>query len=604
MIWNICFSISLAMIIAGTIIAIRLFRQKDKQNNETIAFFTLAITVYLSLAVMYFAMEYTGPYYNEPSGIVTAVLVSLRDTIGVFVVAGDFAFHGENMPGMAPWLVPVCSVIMSMLFIAAPAFTFGFVLSFFKNLSSMIRFKITRNADTYVFSELNEKSLVLARDLKNNNRRRVIIFCDVFERDDERFGELLESAKKIDAIFFEKDILDIKFDKHVKHGSLYFFITGADETENINQSLGLVKKYGQFETAHLYLFSDSISGEVLLFCGKNNKMKIHRVNESRAMIHNALYQDPTVVFENTSGVTEQGDKEISAVLVGLGGYGMETLKTLVWYGQMDGYRLRIDAFDKDKHAEDRVTYLCPEVMSETYNHKYVPGEACYSVNVHSKVEVGTQTFADHIAQIKYASFVLVSLGSDDLNIETAVALRIMFERMHIHPTIYAVVYNDQLAADLEGLTNFKGQPYHIRTIGGMKASYSEKVILHSELEKAALKIHSAYGDSEQNFYAHEYNYNSSTASALHNRARARLQVNGAHLPPEERSEEQMQRLDDLEHRRWNAYMRSIGYVYSGSDDAGSRNDLGKMHHNLSNFAVLDAETIYKDRRVASVTFDD
>ena len=600
MIWNVCFSISLAMIIAGTVIAVRLFRQKDKQNNETIAFFTLAITVYLSLAVMYFAMEYTGPYYNEPSGIVTAVFVSLRDTIGVFVVDGDFAFHGENMPGMAPWLVPVCSIIMSMLFIAAPVFTFGFVLSFFKNLSSMIRFKITRNADTYVFSELNEKSLVLARDLKNNNRRRVIIFCDVFERDDERFGELLESAKKIDAIFFEKDILDIKFDKHVKHGSLYFFITGADETENINQSLGLVKKYGQYETAHLYLFSDSISGEVLLFCGKNNKMKIHRVNESRAMIHNALYQDPTVVFENTCGVTPDGNKVISAVLVGLGGYGMETLKTLVWYGQMDGYRLRIDAFDKDENAEERVKYLCPEVMDPTYNGKYVPGEACYSVNVHSKYEVGTKKFADKIAEMTEASFVLVSLGSDDLNIETAVALRTIFERLHIHPTIYAVVYNDQLAADLEGLTNFKGQFYDIRTIGGMQTSYSEKVILRSALEKAALSVHLAYKNAkEQDFYAHEYNYNSSTASALHNRARARLQVNGAHLPLEQRSEEQMQKLDDLEHRRWNAYMRSIGYVH-----ASSRNDLGKTHHNLSNFAELSPEDIMKDRRVSSVILDD
>jgi hypothetical protein len=218
--------------------------------------------------------------------------------------------------------------------------------------------------------------------------------------------------------------------------------------------------------------------------------------------------------------------------------------------------------------------------------------------VHSDVEVGTKKFADHIAQLKDASFVLVSLGNDDLNIQTAVSLRIMFERLHIHPTIYAVVYNDQLAECLQDLTNYKGQPYNIRTIGGLKASYSENVILHSALEKDALAIHLAYGDTEQNFYAHEYNYNSSTASALHNRARAKLQVNGAHLPLEQRSEEQMQKLDDLEHRRWNAYMRSIGYVH-----ANARNDLGKMHHNLSNFKDLTLEDILKDRRVASVRFD-
>lgn len=604
MIWNICFFLSVAILAIGLMCAIRLFRQKDRQNSETFAFFALAITVYLSLAVMYFALEYSEQYHNTASELITGILVAARDTIGVFVVDGDFVFNAQTMTGMAPWLVPVCSILMSMLFIAAPAFTFGFLLSFFKNLSSMIRFKLARNEDTYVFSELNDKSLVLAEDLKKNNPRRVIIFCDVFENDDERFGELLASAKKIDAIFFEKDILDIGFEKHTKRGSLYFFITGEDETENINQSLGLVKRYGKYESANLYLFSDSISGEVLLFSGKNNQMKIHRVNESRAMIHNALYQDPTVVFQNTSGVTPEGDKVISAVLVGLGGYGMESLKTLVWYGQMDGYRLKIDAFDQDEHARDRVAYLCPEVMDKKYNHKYVPGEACYSVHVHSGISVGTKAFADKIAEIKNASFVLVSLGNDDLNIETAVSLRIMFERLHIHPTIYTVVFNDQLATGLQGLTNFKGQPYNIRTIGGMKASYSEKVILHSDLEKAALAIHSAYGDSEQNFYAHEYNYNSSTASALHNRARVKLQVNGAHLPSEERTEEQNQQLKDLEHRRWNAYMRSIGYVYSGCDDASTRNDLGKMHHNLVNFAKLNAEDIDKDNRVANVKLDD
>jgi hypothetical protein len=175
--------------------------------------------------------------------------------------------------------------------------------------------------------------------------------------------------------------------------------------------------------------------------------------------------------------------------VGLGGYGMESLKTLVWYGQMDGYRLKIDAFDRDAHASARVAYLCPEIMDERYNHQYVSGEACYSVRVHDQMEVGTDAFVRETSKLTEASFVLVSLGNDDLNIETAVSLRALFERMHIKPTIYAVVHNDRLAECLKDLTNYRGQPYCIRTIGGLQASYSEKVILHSELEKDALDIH-------------------------------------------------------------------------------------------------------------------
>lgn len=598
MLWNICFIIAILILVGGIVFAVR------AKAKETRSFFVLAIAVFLSAMTMFFALEYTNQYAAEPNGAVNAFFIAAHDTIGIFVVNTEFAFLKDNMQGMQGWLVPLCSTLMAIYFICAPVFTFGFLLSFFKNLRSRLLFSLKRSADVYVFSELNEKSLVLAKDIKKNNPRRVIVFCDVFENDDERFGELLADAKKIHAIFFQKDILDINFKRHTKHGSLYFFITGQDNTENINQSLGLAKRYGQFDTTQLYLFSDSISGEMLLFSGKKNKMKIHRVNESLAMIHNALYQDPTVVFKNTSATTPEGEKVISAVLVGLGGYGMESLKTLLWYGQMEGYRLRIDAFDQGKDAAERVAYLCPEVMSEQYNHKFVPGEAYYSVNVHSDVSVGTDKFAREIAKLTAASFVLVSLGDDDLNIETAVSLRTMFARMGITPTIYAVVYNDQLASCLEALTNYRDQAYNIRTIGGLESSYCEKVILHSELEQDALAIHTVgYGGSEEDFFAHEYNYHSSTASALHNRARACLRIHGADLPPEERTEEQNERLMDLEHRRWNAYMRSIGYVYSGSKEKSSRNDLGKMHNNLVVFDDLTDAEKKLDLGVANVRIE-
>jgi hypothetical protein len=55
----------------------------------------------------------------------------------------------------------------------------------------------------------------------------------------------------------------------------------------------------------------------------------------------------------------------------------------------------------------------------------------------------------------------------------------------------------------------------------------------------------------------------------------------------------------LEHRRWNAYMRSEGYVFSGSTDKKSRNDLAKMHHDLVNFADLSEEEKRKDSSVGT-----
>ena len=58
------------------------------------------------------------------------------------------------------------------------------------------------------------------------------------------------------------------------------------------------------------------------------------------------------------------------------------------------------------------------------------------------------------------------------------------------------------------------------------------------------------------------------------------------------------KLVTLEHRRWNAYMRSEGYIYSGSRDRESRNDLAKMHPDLVSLDKLNKEDIEKDYKAA------
>lgn len=51
---------------------------------------------------------------------------------------------------------------------------------------------------------------------------------------------------------------------------------------------------------------------------------------------------------------------------------------------------------------------------------------------------------------------------------------------------------------------------------------------------------------------------------------------------------------ELEHKGWNAYMRSIGYSYSGSTDKASRNDRARLHHDLVCFDDLSEAEKRKD----------
>ena len=187
----------------------------------------------------------------------------------------------------------------------------------------------------------------------------------------------------------------------------------------------------------------------------------------------------------------------------------------------------------------------------------------------------------------------MALENDVDNIRTATNLRMFFERMGIHPTIQSIVKSTAKKEALENATNYSNQPYDIQYVGDAESLYSRNVIINSDLETEALNRHLRWG-KEDDFWRFDYNHNSSMASALHTKLKKALDIPGARVLPDQRSEEEKIALRKLEHRRWNAYMRTEGYVFSGSLEKRSRNNLGKMHHCLVTFDLLSQEEQQKD----------
>ncbi|MBO7761547.1 MAG: hypothetical protein J6T24_01995 [Clostridia bacterium] len=110
---------------------------------------------------------------------------------------------------------------------------------------------------------------------------------------------------------------------------------------------------------------------------------------------------------------------------------------------------------------------------------------------------------------------------------------------------------------------------------------------------------------EDGFFANEYNHRSSLAKALAERLRAALvsegllsvptverggeQIPELWLPWDERSEEALRAIGAIEHIRWNAYMRSEGYVYGEAT-----NHLTKRHRDLRNVSAISDDDLRKD----------
>lgn len=453
-----------------------------------------------------------------------------------------------------------------------------------------------------MFSELNTRSLALATDLKSKHPKAVIVFADVFGRHQETIYELMGDAKQLDAIFFRKDITAIGQMRHTQREPLMFFAIGADENENLDQALHLITACKERENTHLYVFSMQAESEIVLSALDKGKIKVRRIDDVLSLVNRVLYEEGHTLFEHAQP-TEDGTKEINAVIVGMGRHGSEMLKALAWYGQMDSYRIRIHAFDRDPLAEQKLTAAASGLLSPEYNGVFVEDQPQYHITVHSECNVETAAFVEQIRRIENATYVLISLGNDNLNIQTAVYLRMLFARIGVHPVIHAIVYDKERQQAMKGMVNFgEGkQPYEIRFIGDIASCYTESVIINSELERADLAVHLSYVESEDDkpeaavdFWNYEYFYRSSVASAIHNKMRIYFHVPGAGKPENEMTTVEKDTIQRLEHRRWAAYLLANGYVYGDR-----RDDLAKTHNLLVPFDDLDDEQKRKDSRVAS-----
>lgn len=596
MIWDICFYVALAITVIFTVWSVSVAKHRKEFNKNVDVIILFAVGAFLSATIVFIPI-YNQVIPGDSSSVIKTLLIAVHNAIRLFVVDADYQFIIDNVNSVQRVITPWYTLYVCLLYVACPVCTFGVILSFFKNVSAIVRLIFAYFNPLFVFSQLNEKTLALATDLKNNEKRRVIVFCNVNAEDDGT-SELIGESKKIGAICFKKEIENVNFGIHFNRAEVQFFLISEDNSENLTEAVHLVELYGDTPNSYLYLLSNTIDGELFLSIARNKKMQVRRINEAQSLVNHNLYHGGEVLFNKAKEVKGESEKVISAIIVGLGKYGKEMLKTLLWYCQMDGYKLIINAFDKDKHAKDKFTAECPEIMDERYNWVIAEGEAQYGVEIYDDCYVEGYEFIKKIKKITDATYVFVALGSDEENIKTAVNLRTVFEQMGINPIIQAVVYNSQFASSLQGVTNFKNQPYAIDFIGDLRSIYSEGVILDSKLEEEAVKRHKKYGN-EIEFWQYEYNYRSSIAAALHMDARIKCNIKGANKPEEELTEQERENIERLEHRRWNAYMRSQGYIYSGSKEKSSRNDLGKMHNDLVDFDSLSEEEKRKDSRVGT-----
>ena len=606
--WIICFAVALLFLFAGILIAglsvSRRWRSPHPASILLTGTFLTAVSAFLPLYRDFFSNDAVSP--------IKIVFVSVNNSIRLFVVDCDFGSIREMLTDAPAWANTAYSVLFSVLYVLCPILTFGFVLSFFKTVSAYRRLFFSFRRDFYVFSELNQKNLALATSVRETNGRAVIVFTHVDTDADGFDDSLADDANKLGAICFKKDLLSVQIPER-KRQKVFFVIQGDDTNANIATAIALTeKRKNPYSNETLYFFDDTATGAALFSRPATGGLVVRHINAKRALIYKFLYSDGKVLFD--TAVSEKGSSEklISALIVGLGQYGAEMLKTLTWACQMYGYRLKINGFDYSDETISRFKATCPGLFDPAINGQNIVGDAQYDIRLYGGIDAQGEAYETAVCDhAKDATFVFISLGTDEANVAVAYRTREIFERIHAsgdgrrvsgEPFIQTVIYDPATNQRIGQAKNRKGLAYDIHCIGSLDSFYSFSTFFDTELEKEALLIHRAYGDTDENFYYDDYNYNSSFSSAMHRILRRKCGMPAtdrealSRMTPEEQAVEK-RALALLEHRRWSAYVRGDGYRIGGSQDERKNDTLARLHYCLIPFDELPPEEQEKDYNV-------
>lgn len=555
----------------------------------------LAIGVFFA-AFLLFVPTNIVKFSGSNLSVLKTVFVSVYNTIALFTANSDYAAIYEYTTSIEnPVVLNFYRVLGSIVYVTAPGLTFGIVLSFFRNARAKIVYALSFNRKIYVFSELNLKTILLAEDIRSKEKRVAIAFTGVgndFKNENE---DLFERADVIKSIMFKEPLSSLSFKHHAKGKKITIFVFNENDDESIVLFDSAYNALKNNPNASIYFRSNSSQGKLVFNHNDEHQVKTFRINYDILFIYHYLKEQGTKLFDNAKYDEKLKRKVISVLIFGLGRYGKQLLKALCWYCQMDGYYLKITGIDKDPNILSKLSSEAPELFDE-HNKKDVFGDAQYDITIYQGVANHTLEFDNILKGLKDITVAFACTGEDERNVDAAMNMRMNFERIDTHPIIYATVSGDR-AELFNNATNFRGVAYNIDYLGDYKTSYSIDTIMNTGLEAKALELHCRY-KKEEEFWKYEYNYRSSLATAIHLEAKLHCKIPGAGEELESLDELVRNKLEALEHRRWNAFMRGEGYIHTPDQDK-VKTSLGKMHYDLVSYDELSEEDKRKDSLVTT-----
>lgn len=199
---------------------------------------------------------------TDVAGILDAILDTILSFSGEgsteFIIKGEEIIRSNSDSDLLVWLFVVHTVLLCFLApIAGGALLFEILANLFPSLVAWIK-SLGPNKEKYYFSELNEKSLALARSISDrfaDSKSKPVMIAMADDDDDENDdNSLSRSAQKIGLLCVKSDLLHFRISTR---GKKKLILINEDEGANVQMLASLCEELDlqQLMDSEFYVFT-------------------------------------------------------------------------------------------------------------------------------------------------------------------------------------------------------------------------------------------------------------------------------------------------------------------------------------------------------------
>ena len=399
---SICAILTLLIFAVGVVLVI--LNRKDLKRVVRV----LGVCVFLML------MSGIYPYYHEETYAIGLTLVESMCAMLLNSNPGEIlaGFNGFDVA-----YIGVYKTALLVLLIIAPLFTVGITLSFFSEKFVRLIYRIRSEfRDTYLFSAINERTLCIAEDIDETDRKAIIVFVLRISEEDVD-AESLARIKKIGAYLINDDITQIK---HSLRHTRNYYLLDTNDSENLEAGLRIYQRYNKERTdkVNMWLYTKNEISEVI-FDHLYETFNVRLINEEGLIARTLATNYP--VFDAVK------DGRLSILIVGGGHIGLEILRTMTMCSCL-GEKITVDINVIDLNGEkarDIFEKASPDLAKK------------WNINFHS-ADVKSVSISKVLDGIE-PTYIIICLGNETLNMETALYIRRKYGIADGFPRIHALI---------------------------------------------------------------------------------------------------------------------------------------------------------------------